>query len=160
MKSTSSSHATDWREGRRLRAWELHQAGWSQQQIADALGVTQGAISKWLTRARQGGIAALYRRKAAGRSAQLTPEQRAQLPALLNHGAQAFGFRGAVWTRARVALVIKRTFGITYHPAHVGRILKAVRWSCQQPTRRARQRNDAAIQHWRDQDAPALKKKP
>jgi hypothetical protein len=32
-----SSKATDWREGRRLRAFELKQQGWSQQNIARAL---------------------------------------------------------------------------------------------------------------------------
>jgi transposase len=160
MKLLPSSHTTDWCEGRRLRAWELHQQGWSQQRIATALGVTQSAVSKWFARARTGGLAALARRKAAGRVARLTAEQRAQLPALLSQGAEAFGFRGAVWTRARVAEVIKRSFGVTYHVAHISRILKAIRWSRQQPIRRARQRNEAAIQHWREQDAPALKKKP
>jgi transposase len=160
MNTLSSSHASDWREGRRLRAWELHQQGWSQQQIADALGVRQGSVSKWLARAHSQGLAALRRKKAAGPIARLTSEQRAQLPALLERGAEAFGFRGAVWTRARVAAVIRQSFGVTYHPAHVSRVLKAIRWSQQQPRRRARQRNEAAIQRWRDQNGPALKKKP
>jgi transposase len=150
MKSLASSHATDWCEGRRLRAWELHQHGWSQQRIAAALGVTQSAVSTWLVRARQGGVSALARRKAAGRRARLTAEQPAQLPALLSQGAEAFGFRGAVWTRARVAEVIKRSFGVTYHVAHISRILKAIRSRRQQPIRRARQRNQLAIQQWRD----------
>jgi transposase len=160
MKATLSSQATDWCEGRRFRAWELHQQGWSQQRIAAALGVTQSAISKWLARARTGGISALKRRKAVGRAARLSAEQRARLPELLAQGAEAFGFRGAIWTCPRVAEVIKRSFGITYHPAHVSRILKAIGWSLQQPIRRARQRNEPAIQHWREHDAPALKKKP
>jgi predicted transcriptional regulator len=38
---------TDWREGRRLRAWELQQQGWKQKDIAAALGVTPGAVSQW-----------------------------------------------------------------------------------------------------------------
>jgi transposase len=159
MNTLSSSHASDWREGRRLRAWELHQQGWTQQQIADALGVRQGSVSKWLARAHSHGLAALRRKKAAGPVARLSADQRAQLPALLDRGAEAFGFRGAVWTRARVAAVIKRIFGVTYHPAHVSRILKAIRFSRQQPIRRARQRNEKGIQSWRDQQAPALKKK-
>ena len=46
MERNLSSQATNWREGRRLRAWELHQQGWKQQEIADALGVTQGAVSQ------------------------------------------------------------------------------------------------------------------
>jgi transposase len=159
MKATLSSQATDWGEGRRLRAWELHQQGWSQQRIAAALGVTQSAVSKWLARAHIGGISALKRRKAPGRAASLSAEQRARLPELLAQGAEAFGFRGAIWTCPRVAEVIKRSFGITYHPAHISRILKAIGWSLQQPIRRARQRDEPAIQHWREHDAPALKKR-
>ena len=160
MNTNLSSQASDWREGRRLRGWELHQQGWTQQQIADALGVRQGTVSKWLTRAQTQGLDALRRKKAKGPVARLSAEQRAQLPALLNQGAEAFGFRGAVWTRARIAAVIKRTFGVAYHPAHISRILKAIRWSRQQPIRRARQRNERAIQHWREHEAPAIKKKP
>jgi len=160
MKTIASACATDWREGRRLRGWELHQQGWNQQQIADALGVTQGTVSKWLHCAHTHGITALRRTKARGRTPRLTAAQLAQLPDLLNQGAEAFGFRGAVWTRARVAEVIKRSFGVSYHVAHISRLMARIRWSRQQPIRRARQRNDAAIQHWRDQDAPALKKKP
>lgn len=160
MSTNVSSQARDWREGRRLRAWELHQQGWTQQQIADALGVRQGSVSKWLTLAHSHGVSALRRKKASGPLARLSAEQRTQLAALLNQGAEAFGFRGAVWTRARVAALIKRTFGVSYHITHVGRILKALRFSRQQPIRRARQRNEQVIQAWRDHDAPALKKKP
>ncbi len=63
---------------------------------------------------------------APGAPARLRAEQLAQLPALLVRGAPAFGFIGDVWTRARVAEVIKRQFGVTYHPDHVGRLLRAV----------------------------------
>ena len=40
MDNSLSREATDWREGRRLRAFELKNKGWSQQQIAYALGVS------------------------------------------------------------------------------------------------------------------------
>jgi predicted transcriptional regulator len=55
MRKTLSSRATDWREGRRLRAFELKEEGWSQKQIAQALGVSKGAVSQWMKRARDGG---------------------------------------------------------------------------------------------------------
>ncbi len=48
MDNSLSKEATDWREGRRLRAWELKKEGWSQQRIADALGVSKGAVSQWM----------------------------------------------------------------------------------------------------------------
>jgi transposase len=93
----------DWREGRRRRAWELKQAGWKQTEIAAALGVTSGAVSQWLKRARSEGVEeGLRAHPAPGPTPKLTPEQLAratrpsnspeplaQLPALLDRGAEA-----------------------------------------------------------------------
>ena len=150
----------DWREERRKRAWVLKQEGWLQKDIAAALGVSEGAVSQWLTRAReQGGVEALARRPPPGMRARLSPEQRAQIPALLARGAEAHGFRGDVWTAKRVAAVIWRTFGVRYHRDHVSRVLRQTGWSRQQPIERATQRDEAAIQHWYAERWPALQKK-
>src|SRR6266536_2676765 len=148
----------DWREGRRLRAWELKQRNWSQQAIADTLGVTAGAVSQWMRRAREGGVEALRRRVAPGPTPKLTDEQREQLPLLLAQGAEAFGFRGDVWTAKRVTTVIWSEFGVRYHPNHVGNLLRAAGWRVQKPVQRASQRNEAAIEAWRTERWPALKK--
>ena len=59
MDNLLSKEATDWREGRRLRAFELKQQGWSQQRIAEALGVSKGAVSQWMKRAREGAVDSL-----------------------------------------------------------------------------------------------------
>ena len=53
MEKTLSSQASDWREGRRLRAYELKQQGWKQTEMAEALGLTEGAVSQWMKRARK-----------------------------------------------------------------------------------------------------------
>jgi transcriptional regulator len=42
MEKPLSSQATNWREGRRLRAFELKERGWKQSEIAEALGVSEG----------------------------------------------------------------------------------------------------------------------
>ena len=150
----------DWREARRLRAWELKQQGWPQQTIAAALGVTPGAVSRWLKRAAEGGVAALRTRLRPGPTPKLTPERRAHIPALLARGAEAYGFVGEVWTTPRVAAVIEREFGVRYHPAHVSRLLRALRWTPQRPVRRATQRDEAVIRVWLHEKWPALQAKP
>jgi transposase len=145
-----------WKEARRVQAWRLKQKGWSQRQIAAVLGVSEGAVSQWMTRVRAAGPEALRRRPPPGARRRLSAEQLARLPALLHRGPAAYGFRGELWTRTRIAAVIRLEFGVSYHPRHVGRLLDAIRWSPQQPARRARQRNEAAIAQWRDETWPAL----
>ncbi len=66
-------------------------------------------------RARGGVGGAAQRARAWARPRKLTAEQRAQIPALLARGAEAYGFAGDVWTASRVAEVIERTFGVRYH---------------------------------------------
>jgi transposase len=158
MDNSLSKEATDWREGRRLRAFELKQQGWSQQRIAEALGVSKGAVSQWMKRARHGGVQALKRQPAPGAPPRLSEEQRARVPELLERGAEAHGFRGEVWTCERVAIVIRKEFGVGYHPAHVSRLLKALRQSLQKPQRRANQRDEEAIERWKEERWPQLKK--
>lgn len=117
--------SVDWREKRRLYAWELRQIGWSQRRIAEVLGVTQGAVSQWFKRLRDGGsIEALRHRPAPGRQAALTDEQFAEIPALIARGAKAFGYQDNRWTIARVTTMLKQVFGVSYHPGHVTRILQ------------------------------------
>ena len=149
----------DWHEGRRFRGWELHQRGWSQRQIAEALGVSQSAVSRWVARGTTGGIAALRTKKPPGAVPRLTEDQRARLLTLLKAGAEAHGFVGEVWTQARIAMLIKRVFGVSYHRDHIGRLLRDLGWSVQKPQEQAAQRNAAAIRHWRDETWPAIKKK-
>jgi transposase len=150
--------ATDWREVRRRRAWDLKQRGWKQCDIAVALGVTEGAVSQWLKQAREQGEASLAARKASGRPPQLTAAQRQQIPALLAKGAEAYGFRGNLWTRRRVAVVLQREFGVNHSLQHVGTLLRRCGWSRQKPIRRARQRDEAAIAAWPQTRWKSLKK--
>jgi transposase len=160
MSKEDKHKVADWREGRRLRAWELKQQGWSQSAIARALGVTRGAVSQWMKQVREQGVQGLYRRLAPRPTPKLRAEQRAQLLELLRRGAQAYGFRGDVWTRGRVAEVIQREFGVTLYPTSVGRLLRESGWSLQKPARRAKQRNEDAIRAWKEGRWPEAEKKP
>src|SRR5947209_15434387 len=143
MSMDQNREPASWREGRRLRAFELAQQGWKQSRIAEALGVTLGAVSQWLKRAREAGKEALHDQPRPGRTPRLTPLQQAQVPELLRRGAPAWGFVGERWTRERVAAVLQREFSVAYHPAHVSRLLCRWRFSLQKPVRRARQRDEA-----------------
>jgi len=149
----------DWLEGRRFRAWQLKQEGWKQCDIAAALGVSEGAVSQWMKRARQGGVEALRTLSPPGAPSRLKAWQQAALKEMLAMGAEAFGFRGAVWTGRRVAALIQQYLGITYHPGHVTRLLKGWGFTLQKPSCRARQRDEEVIARWPQETWPKLKKR-
>jgi transposase len=151
-----TTSADDWKEWRRLRAWELKQKGWVQQDIADALDVSREIVNRWLHRAREAGVEALLSHPAPGPLPKLTATQKGVIPELLWHGAEAYGFRGDVWTCARIARVIDEEFGVLYHKDHVGRLLKELWWTPQIPIKRAIQRDEEAIERWRVEVWPEL----
>jgi transposase len=146
-------------EWRRFRALYLKRQGWVQRDIAEALDVSEVALSTWLARARDGGPEALRARPAPGRPPRLSLDQKRSIPELLWHGPEAYGFRGQVWTGARVARVIEEEFGVRYHKAHVCRLLRDLGWTPQQPIKRAIQRDEGAIRRWRDEVWPELRRR-
>jgi len=138
---------------------QLKEQGWSGRHIATALGVTEDAVSRWLVRARNGGREALRARTSPGRPPKLSPTQKRLIPEFLWHGAEAYGFRGEVWTCGRIAQVIAEEFGVRYHKDHVGRLLGELQWTPQVPIRRAIQRDEDAIRRWREEVWPGLRRR-
>src|SRR6266849_7133964 len=84
----------DWREWRRMRALQLKQQGWYQRGIAEALGVSEVTVSRWMVRARDDGPEALLCHPAPGHPPKLAPAQKRLIPDFLWHGPEAYGFRG------------------------------------------------------------------
>jgi transposase len=150
---------TSWKEQRRFHAMELKEKGWKQREIATALDVSEGAVSRWLKKVNEQGNAGLCARPHTGRLPELTQKAKRLLPDFLRHGAEAYGFRGEVWTCARVRKVIEQEFGVTYHRSHVARLLKELKWTPQQPIERATQRDETEIARWREEIWLEMKKK-
>ena len=137
----------------------MKQEGWKQRDIAVALDVTEGAVSRWLAAARREGAEALFSRPAPGPTPKLTPAQQRLIPDFLWHGAEAYGFRGELWTCARVVKVIQEEFGVAYSKSQVSRLLKALGWTSQVPITRAIQRDEQVIERWRAEAWPELKRR-
>jgi transposase len=146
-------------EWRRFRALHLVQEGWSRHDVAEALGVSRMSVSRWLARVRDGGPDSLRAHPSPGAPPKLSASQKRLIPEFLWHGAEAYGFRGEVWTRARVAQVIEEEFGVRYHKGHVGKLLQELRWTPQVPIRRALQRDEEAIRRWRADVWPELRQR-
>ena len=149
---------TEWQQLRQA-AVERFVAGERPLTIAPALGMSYEAVRVWYRR-WQADDAALLEVKRRGRSARLSSVQLEQLQQELLRGPTAHGYHTELWTLERIAVVIRRVFGISYHPAHVSKVLHALGWSCQKPQRRAKERNETRIRQWLHEDWPLLKKGP
>lgn len=79
------------------------------------------------------------------------------IPDFLGHGAEAYGFRGEVWTCRRIAKVLVQEFGVSYSRSQVSRLLKELEWTPQVPLTRALQRDEQAIERWRVGVWPEIK---
>jgi transposase len=146
----------DFREWRRLQALHLRDEGWPRRDVAEALGVTERSVSHWADVARDHGLQGLWSAPIPGRPPALSPQQVRLIPEFLWHGAEAYGFRGSVWTCRPVAQVIQEEFGVAYDKGHVSRLLRRLGWTPQMPIRRATQRDDEAIERWRSRTWPRL----
>jgi transposase len=143
--------ATDFREFRRLRAFELKREGWKQKDIASALGVTEGAVSQWLKRAAEGGLEALRRRTPRGPRPRLSDAQRARLPLIVARGPEAYGFEGNFWTTKRLAAVIRHELGVNYHRGHVSRLVAPLGVNLTATRTRETRRDDEVVARWQTQ---------
>jgi transposase len=148
-------------EKRRLAAVKLYEKGTSQSDIARNLGVCKQAVSQWIAKYKSGGIEAVKWNKKIGQSKRLTPEQLLSIKKAILEGPLAHGWHTDLWTTARVAVLIENMTGVKYHPGHVWRILtEDLNLSPQRPIRKALERDEEKIKHWRKYKWPALKKKP
>lgn len=150
--------ATDGIVRRRL-AVELLQDGKTLTDVAQRLAVSESSIKRWKKAFQQGGLAALAPKRHPGPKPKLSRQRKQKLCEILVRGAVAAGFATDLWTCKRVAEVVKREFGVSYHPDHLGRILHELGFSPQKPQRRARERDEATIARWRQRDWPRIKKR-
>jgi putative transposase len=150
------------REERRLAAGRLLRAGrYSQAEIARQFGVSRAAVSHWARRLRGGpGLASLRARPRSGRPPRLSLAQGRQVLARLAAGARAAGFDTERWTLRRIAVLLRREFGVRYHPHSLSALLRAWGWSPQRPATQARERDERAVTAWRQRLWPRLKRGP
>lgn len=143
-----------------MAAARLFAQGHWQAEVARRLGVSRQTASRWSEAWHRRGRAGLQGAGRAGRRPRLDAASRRRLEAALLQGAHAWGFVTHLWTLERVAVVLWKTCRVHYHPRHVWRVLKGMGWSRQRPARRAKERNERAIAHWKKVAWPRIKKKP
>ncbi|MHB8142904.1 MAG: IS630 family transposase [Thermoleophilia bacterium] len=143
---------------RRLRAIQLLDSGMQPVEVARSVGACRRSVRRWQAAYRREGEEALLAKPASGRPPKLTRAELDTLREMLLEGAQEQGYPADLWTCRRVAHLIKKRFGVTYHPDHIGRLLRSLGFSPQKPQRRAVERNEEEIQRWVAEDWPRIKK--
>lgn len=145
---------------RRLRAGRMLLAGKTPAQAAQAVGVARQTAYTWKAILDEGGIDALRAMPTRGRPARLDDSQLQALRRALLESPTAHGFGTELWTLKRVGVLIKRLHGVTFGQTQIWRILGGLGFSAQKPERRAIERDEDAVQTWKQKTWPGLKKKP
>lgn len=140
-------------------AGRLLQGGKGVRETARLVGASPSSVCRWKSALEEGGAEALSAKPHPGRPSRLSVEQKANLLQVLRQGPRAAGFATDLWTLARVAKVIEAHWGVKYHPGRLWHILRELGWSRQKPERRARERDEEAIQHWREEEWERVKKR-
>lgn len=105
------------------------------REVAACLGVTIGTVSNWVSNFERASYEGLLTKPRRGRPAELMEEELGLLDDLVDAGALAAGFPNDLWDARRVAAVIRSHFGVSYHPHHVAKLLRARGFSVQKPQR-------------------------
>jgi len=146
-------------EALRRRAVEAIEGGMKQAEAAATFGISRSALNNWLRDYRHGGGEALHSRKRGPKGGgALEPWQAAQtVRALTGRCPDQLKLPFALWTREAVAMLIERRFGVRRSLWTVGRYLKGWGFTPQKPTRRALERDPAAVRSWLEKQYPAIR---
>lgn len=145
---------------RRKRALKLLGEHWSLNEVARRIGCAASSVMRWRNAWRRRGVNSLRVRFSPGRPKRLTRRQERRLVRILLQGAVANGYRTELWTMKRVAEVIEETFHVPCHFNTAGQLLHRLGWTHQKPERRALERDERAIERWKREKWPQVKKTP
>jgi len=146
-------------EKRRLEALRLLKKGKNLSAVARWLGAAKSSVFRWYQAYQRKGRKGLRPRPIPGRPARLSASQKRRLARWLLQSPLAFGYQTDLWTLKRIARLIEDRLQVRYHPNHVWRLLTGMGWSCQKPEKRARERDERAIAHWKRYRWPHIKKR-
>ena len=145
-------------EKRRLQAVRLLKAGKPYRDVAMTVGASLSSVVRWQQSYRSNGKRGLRVKPSPGRTPLLNQRQKERLARLLLQGPLEAGYTTNLWTLRRIGEVIRREFSISYTIPNVWKLMRAIGWSCQKPSKRDRERNEKAIRYWKQHVWPRIKK--
>lgn len=147
-------------EERRRQVIGLRERGLSYKAIAAQVGLSRTGvfnICQRFVRAGVAGLASQRRGPAPGHGRVRAAEQETSIRALICvHTPDELGLPFALWQRAAVQALIRQRCGVRLAVRTVGKYLARWGFTAQKPLRRAYEQNPVAVQHWLQQDYPAI----
>ncbi|WP_367141252.1 winged helix-turn-helix domain-containing protein [Streptomyces sp. STD57] len=144
------------RERVRMLAAEGFERGRENSAIAKDLRVSVRSVERWKRSWRESGIDGL-RCSGPSRRPKVGPEEFAVLEGELLRGTVFHGWPDERWTLSRVRTLTVEKLGVRLSVHAVWDLLRRHGWSCQQPARRAVERDEAAVAGWVKETWPSAK---
>ncbi|MGH3903850.1 MAG: IS630 family transposase [Pseudonocardiaceae bacterium] len=142
----------------RLAAIQMYENGLTADRIADILEVGRSSVFEWISKYREGGLAAISTKFASGRPTVLDDDEMVRLYTMINgKDPRIHGFGLALWTRALIRDLIKKAFGKEISLVTVGRVLAKLGMSAQRPLYRAWKQDPERVDRWKREQYPAIK---
>jgi transposase len=128
--------------------------------VMDSLGLCRTTIYPWLRDFKDKGLTALAEKIASGPEPLLTEAQRRQVRRwIIGKDPRQHGFDFGLWTRRIVQSLILERLGVDFCLTSVGKLLASLDITPQKPLRRAYERDPLAVERWRADTYPKLKKR-
>jgi transposase len=145
---------------RKLAVGRVLEGGEKPSEVMKSMGLCRTSIYKWLRKARKGGIEALEASVSKGPAPRLSAKQKQQIRRwIVGKDPRQYGFDFGLWTRRLVGALVEERFGIRLGLTCIGKVLAELDITPQKPLRRAYERDEAAVERWRREDYPRLKRR-
>lgn len=144
----------------RIQGLLLVSEGTRERRAAQIVGVGRRTLQDWIFKYRRGGLTELEKGPYPGRTPKLTKAQLEELDRIIDKGPESVGLDTGVWTAPLVADLVKKLFGVRYHPDHMRRILRRLKFSVQMPKKVLSRADPQEQAGWLAQELADLKKSP
>jgi transposase len=136
----------------------MYDNGLTADRIAEILDVGRSSVFDWISKYRQGGLASISTKFASGRPTVLDDSEMIRLFTMINgKDPRTYSFGVALWTRALIRDLIKKTFAKDVSLVTVGRILKKLGMSPQRPLYRSWKQDPQRVEKWKREEYPAIR---
>lgn len=139
------------------------QDGFTQLEVATAMGVGERQVRRWKKRFERGGWKALEKRRRGRRPGEPQALSAAQqdriVQAIRSQHPDQLRIEALLWTRSSVQELIERWCGIRLEISTVGRYLRRWGFTLKKPTRRALEADPVVVEAWLSDVYPKIRAK-